>query len=152
MRVSQIKGYDEYGYEVMDFTLPTMDEAIANAREFGRAIQNVGLNAYEAAEAIKRMSELLYRVEALECIVDDKIQDTAAMLESRITQTECDIAQLNQDLDDLRPATVEETENPKQKSDLEIFPQIEWDEDFLKFFDTDTRIDLALKEGNLFLN
>lgn len=141
MQISSLKGYDEYGYEIMNFTLPSMDEATANAREFGQAIQNIGLNAHEVAEAIKRISELLGRVNAIECIVDDKIQDTAALLESRIAQTEYDIAQLNQDLNGLRPVTVGETDKPKQKGDLEIFSPIMWDEDFLKFDDS-----------NIFLN
>ena len=29
-KISKIKGYDEYGYEVMEFSLPTMDSATSH--------------------------------------------------------------------------------------------------------------------------
>ena len=45
-------------------------------------------------------------------------------------------------LSQLEPAPDVKTENPKQKSDLEIFPQIEWDEDFLKLDNNMFLIDL----------
>lgn len=52
------------------------------------------------------------------------------------------IANINALQDAIRPVPNAPTENLKQKSDLEIFPQIEWDEDFLKLNNNMFLIDL----------
>lgn len=46
-RISKIKGYDEYGYEVMEFALPTADEFTQELKELGKAMQGMGITAYE---------------------------------------------------------------------------------------------------------
>lgn len=61
------------------------------------------------------------------------------LLEDSMSET---LATLKELQDYIRSATSAKTENPKRKDDLEIFPQIEWDEDFLKLSDNMFLIDL----------
>ena len=132
----------------MDFTLPTMDEAAANAREFGQAISRFGVNAQEAAEAIMRVSEALCRLDTIESIMDYKIESKVEklavdleLLRNSQARDSNRICAIEQELYDLRPASVEETEIPNQKGDLEIFSQIVWDKNVLD-----------LLENNIFIN
>jgi hypothetical protein len=149
MQVSTIKAYDEYGYEVMDFKLPTMDEASIAANEFGKALANFGMNARDAAEAIARISEALARIDVVESVLDYKIDSRVASLETKVnimqnsaSSNENRIYALEQEIVDLRPALDATTENPNQKGDLEIFSQIVWDENFLKLLNEPIEIDL----------
>ena len=141
MKITQIKGYDEYGYEVMNFSLPTMDEATANLMEWGKAIQDIGFSAYEATEALKHISNLLSRADWGEseitaikdklCDLEYKIDSQDAALSNRIDVTEIEI-------DELRSALDAKTETPNQKGDLEIFSQIEQNPFLQDFVDLDS--------------
>lgn len=145
MKIQNIKGYDEYGYEVIDFSLPTMDEATETAKEFGRALCSMGVSASKMAESLCRLSEVFAHIDYLANEVT-AIKDDLSDL--RYIETEHKTSELNNRIDvvemelsDLRSALDAKTETPNQKGDLEIFSQIEWDETFLKFGD-----------GNMFLN
>lgn len=70
-------------------------------------------------------------LESLSCRVN--------LLEESVSET---LATLKELQDYIRSATSAKTENPKRKDDLEIFPQIEWDEDFLKLSNNMFLIDL----------
>ena len=67
-------------------------------------------------------------------------------LERRVDELERTICYIDANVkalqDVIRPVPDAPAENPKQKSDLEIFPQIEWDEDFLKLDNNMFLIDL----------
>lgn len=76
-------------------------------------------------------STLSSSFESLSCRVN--------LLEDSMSET---LATLKELQDYIRSTTSAKTENPKQKSDLEIFPQIEWDEDFLKLNNNMFLIDL----------
>ena len=93
--ISRIEGYDEFGYKVWEFALPTMDEATANAQRFGEAMRRVGISADRAAENIARISELLARMECVEGVMDYKIssrvgsiETKAALLENKMSHSE----------------------------------------------------------------
>lgn len=89
------------------------------------------------------------RMEGLTC----DIAATSTTLSDSFRTLECRVNELERTVYDavanimtlqnaIRPVPDAPTENPKQKSDLEIFPQIEWDEDFLKLNDNMFLIDL----------
>lgn len=139
-RISKIKGYDEYGYEVMEFSLPTMDEATAAAAELSRALASFGLSSRDAAEAIMRVSEALNRIDVVESVLDYRIDSKVSSLKTEVdilknnnAHNERRIYEVEREISDLRPVLDAPTENPNQNSDLEIFSQIEWDEHFLNF-------------------
>lgn len=139
-KISKIKGYDEYGYEVMEFSLPTMDFVTSHVQDFGRALASFGLNADQAAEAIARVSEALSRLDIIESVIDCGIESKVGrvevetdLLKNRSNRIERDVFLLREDLNDIRSALDAKTEKPNQNSDLEIFNQIVWDEHFLKF-------------------
>ena len=50
-------------------------------------------------------------------------------------------AAIEWEIDDLRSEMVARTEKPKQKGDLEILNQIEWDEEFLKIMNEPIIVD-----------
>lgn len=120
MELSTIKGYDRYGYELVNFSIPTIDNFTTEMNEFASAIRTMGLSAQEATEAISRISEILARLNCIECVVNDEI----TTIKNRLDENERIINNLRPDLD-------VQTENPNQKTDLEIFDQIVWDKDFL---------------------
>jgi uncharacterized protein YceH (UPF0502 family) len=55
-------------------------------------------------------------------------------LQGRISAIECEVS-------DIRSALDAQTEKSKQKSDLEIFSRIEWDEEFLKIMNEPIIVD-----------
>lgn len=137
------------------YELPSMNQFSSQLQDLARAMSSVGVSAYDAAQALRRMNEVLGRLEYMEnevTAIKDSLHDLKYETEGIQEGLDCRTAVLEMELNDLRSAMDAKADKPKQKGDLEIFPQIDWDEDFLKFFDTDTRIDLILKEGNLFLN
>lgn len=81
-------------------------------------VSTVGVTIDEATEAISKLTQLMRDMECANARID--------WLEDRISQ--------------LEPAPDAKTENPNQKSDLEIFNRIVPSEEFLKL------------EGNMFLN
>lgn len=95
------------------YELPAMNQL----QDLARAMSSIGVSAYDAAQALRRMT--------------DNIQ----------SGLNCCTAVLEMKLNDLRSAMDAKADKPKQKSDLEIFSPIVWNEDFLKFGDS-----------NMFLN
>lgn len=101
------------------------------------------------ADGVQCVIDLIQdRMEGLTC----DIASTATTLSDSFGALECRVDELERAISDavanimalqdaIRPVPNAPTENPKQKSDLEIFPQIVWDEDFLK-----------LGDSNMFLN
>lgn len=141
MKIAQIKGYDEYGYEVMNFPLPTMDEATANLMEWGKAICDMGFSAYEAAEALRNISNLLSRADWGEgeiTAIKDKLCDLEYKIDSQdsVLSNRIDVAEI--EIDELRSALDAKTETPNQKGDLEIFSQIEQNPFLQDFVDLDS--------------
>lgn len=76
-------------------------------------------------------TSLFSSFESLSCRVN--------LLEEELNET---IATLRELQSYIRSVSDVKTENPKRKDDLEIFPRIEWDEDFLKLSDNMFLIDL----------
>ena len=72
--------------------------------------------------------------------IKDSLADMRYDTESADASLQCQIDVVNMKLDELRPDTDAKTENPNQKSDLEIFDWIIPSEEFLKL------------EGNMFIN
>ena len=111
--------------------------------ELGQAMSRMGVSADEMISAIKRMNEVLsrlqYHSEEITAIKDD-LHDLRYETENIQSGLDCRTAWLEMELSDLRSALDAKTENPKQKSDLEIFSWIVPSEEFLKL------------EGNMFLN
>ena len=104
--------------------------------ELSQAMSRMGVNANEMISAVRRMNEVLSRLQyhsneitAIKDDLHDLRCDTESVyyeLSNRATVTEMELS-------DLRSAMDAKTENPNQKDDLEIFSQIEWDEAFLNF-------------------
>lgn len=72
--------------------------------------------------------------------IKDSLADMRNDTESADASLQCQIDVVNMKLDELRPDTDAKTENPNQKSDLEIFDWIIPSKEFLKL------------EGNMFIN
>lgn len=102
------------------------------------------------ADGVKCMVELVQdKVDMLTCDIASTattLGDSFRVLECRVDELERAISNAVANIialqDAIRPVPDAPTENPKQKSDLEIFPQIEWDEDFLKLDNNMFLIDL----------
>ena len=126
------------------YELPSMNQFSSQLQDLARAMSSTGVSAYEMTEAIRRMSEVLSRLEyhsnEITAIKDD-LHDLRYETEGIQQGLDCRTAVLEIELSDLRSAMDAKADKPKQKGDLEIFSPIVWDEDFLKFGDS-----------NMFLN
>lgn len=126
------------------YELPSMNQFSSQLQDLARAMSSTGVSAYEMTEAIRRMSEVLSRLEyhsnEITAIKDD-LHDLRYETEGIQQGLDCRTAVLEMELNDLRSAMDAKADKPKQKGDLEIFSPIVWDEDFLKFGDS-----------NMFLN
>ena len=126
------------------YELPSMNQFSSQLQDLARAMSSTGVSAYEMTEAIRRMSEVLSRLEyhsnEITAIKDD-LHDLRYETEGIQQGLDCRTAVLEMELNDLRSAMDAKADKPKQKGDLEIFSPIAWDEDFLKFGDS-----------NMFLN
>lgn len=155
-KLTRIKGYDDYGYEVIDTFLPTMDEALENAHAIGEVMIQVGISAQEMTEALRKVSELLARAEwAADEIT--AIKDSLADLQYKCEGTEgalsARIDLLEYKLDELRSDMDARTEIPNQKDDLEISNRIVPSEDFLILGSVGWSSDIVnLDQTNMFLN
>ena len=140
-KITRIKGYDDYGYEVMDTYLPTMDETIMTACQLGEVIANYGISAEEAGRALKQLSDRLAEIQwahAEITAIKDSLDDLRYVCNSHEHDLICRTDALEVKLDDLRSALDEKTENPKQKDDLEIFNRIEKNPFLSGFIDLDS--------------
>lgn len=85
--------------------------------------------------------------------IKDNLADMRYDMECQDATLQCQIDALDVKLDELRPATDEKTENPKQKSDLEIFSRIEPSIEFLILGDVGWSEEIMnIGTHNMFLN
>lgn len=139
--ITRIKGYDNYGYEVMDAYIPTMDEATMAARQLGEVMANYGISAEETGRALKQLSDLLAGIQWAHTeitAIKDSLDDLRYICDSHEHDLICRTDALEVKLSNLRSALDEKTENPKQKSDLEIFNRIEKNPFLPGFIDLDS--------------
>lgn len=122
------------------YELPAMNQL----QDLARAMSSIGVSAYDAAQALRRMDEVLDRLKYVEneiTALKDSVHDLKCETDNIQSGLNCCTAVLEMELNDLRSAMDAKADKPKQKSDLEIFSPIVWNEDFLKFGDS-----------NMFLN
>ena len=120
----------------VSYELPTMNQFTSQLTELGRAMQSMGITASEMTSAIRRMNEVLSRLEYHSneiTAIKDSLHDLQYETDNIQSGLDCRTAVLEMELSDLRSVMDAKTENPKQKDDFEIFSQIEWDESFLNF-------------------
>ena len=104
-------------------------------------MQSMGVTAYEMTNAIRRMSEVLNRLEYHSneiTAIKDSLHDLKYETENIQRGLDCRTAVLEMELSDLRSAMDAKTENPNQKGDLEIFSQIEVNPFLPGFVDLDS--------------
>jgi predicted RNase H-like nuclease (RuvC/YqgF family) len=128
----------------------------------------MGINAYEAAQAIHKVSQALNNsnrntsnISVLQTEINNLKYQTQnnAYFQDKISELEANVhdlrtkaytseasidsrtAALEWEISDLRSALDAQTEKSKQKSDLEIFSAIEWDEEFLKIMNEPIIVD-----------
>ena len=123
------------------YDLPTASQFSSQLQDLGKAMQSMGISAYEMTNAIKRMNEVLSRLEyhsdEITAIKDD-LHDLRYETENIQNGLDCRTAVLEMELSDLRSAMDAKTENPNQKGDLEIFSQIEVNPFLPGFVDLDS--------------
>lgn len=110
------------------YELPNMKQFSSQLESLAQAMSATGVTAYQMTEAIKRMSEVLSRLEyhsnEITAIKDD-LHDLQTETENIRCGLDGRTAVLEMELSDLRSAMDAKTENPKQKGGLEISSQIE---------------------------
>ena len=123
------------------YELPSMNQFSSQLQDLARAISSVGVSAYDAAQALRRMNEVLGRLEYMEnevTTIKDSLHDLKYETEEIQQGLDCRTAILEMELSDLRSAMDAKTENPNQKGDLEIFSQIEVNPFLSGFVDLDS--------------
>ena len=123
------------------YDLPTASQFSSQLQDLGKAMQSMGVTAYEMTNAIKRMSEVLNRLEYHSneiTAIKDSLHDLKYETENIQRGLDCRTAVLEMELSDLRSAMDAKTENPNQKGDLEIFSQIEVNPFLPGFVDLDS--------------
>lgn len=123
------------------YELPSMNQFSSQIQDLARAMSSTGVTAYEMTQAIKRMNEVLSRLEyhssEITAIKDD-LHDLRYETEGIQQGLDCRTAVLEMEISDLRSAMDAKTENPNQKGDLEIFSQIEQNPFLPGFVDLDS--------------
>lgn len=123
------------------YELPSIDQFSSQLQDLARAMSSTGVTAYEMTQAIKKMSEVLSRLEyhsnEITAIKDD-LHDLRYETEGIQQGLDCRTAVLEMEISDLRSAMDAKTENPNQKGDLEIFSQIEQNPFLSNFVDLDS--------------
>lgn len=123
------------------YELPSMNQFSSQLQDLARAMSSVGVSAYDAAQALRRMNEVLGRLEYMEnevTTIKDSLHDLKYETEGIQQGLDCRTAVLEMELSDLRSAMDEKTETPNQKGDLEIFSQIEQNPFLSNFVDLDS--------------
>lgn len=123
------------------YELPSMNQFSSQLQDLARAMSSVGVSAYDAAQALRRMNEVLGRLEYMEnevTSIKDSLHDLKYETEGIQQGLDCRTAVLEMELSDLRSAMDAKTENPNQKGDLEIFSQIEQNPFLSGFIDLDS--------------
>ena len=107
------------------------------------ALAQIGCTTDQMTQALRNISDLMGRMNWASdeiTAIKDSLADMRYDAESADASLQCQIDVVNTKLNELRPDTNAKTENPNQKSDLEIFDWIIPSEEFLKL------------EGNMFIN
>lgn len=107
------------------------------------ALAQIGCTTDQMTEALRNISNLIAQMNWASdeiTAIKDSLADMRYDTESADASLQCQIDVVNTKLNELRPDTDAKTENPNQKSDLEIFDWIIPSEEFLKL------------EGNMFIN
>lgn len=123
------------------YELPSMNQFSSQIQDLARAMSSTGVTAYEMTQAIKRMNEVLSRLEyhsnEITAIKDD-LHDLRYETETIQQGLDARTAVLEMEISDLRSAMDAKTENPNQKGDLEISSQIEVNPFLSNFVDLDS--------------
>ena len=123
------------------YELPNMKQFSSQLESLAQAMSATGVTAYQMTEAIKRLSEVLSRLEyhsnEITAIKDD-LHDLQTETENIRCGLDGRTAVLEMELSDLRSAMDAKTENPKQKGGLEISSQIEVNPFLPNFIDLDS--------------
>ena len=123
------------------YELPNMKQFSSQLESLAQAMSATGVTAYQMTEAIKRLSEVLSRLEYHSNEIT-AIKDNLHDLQTETENIRCGLdgrtAVLEMELSDLRSAMDAKTENPKQKGGLEISSQIEVNPFLLNFVDLDS--------------
>ena len=118
-----------------------MKQFSSQLESLAQAMSATGVTAYQMTEAIKRMSEVLSRLEYHSNEIT-AIKDNLHDLQTETENIRCGLdgrtAVLEMELSDLRSAMDAKTENPKQKGGLEISSQIEVNPFLPNFVDLDS--------------
>ena len=123
------------------YELPSMNQFSSQLQDLARAMSSVGVSAYDAAQALRRMNEVLGRLEYIEnevTVIKDNLHDLRYETENIQNGLDCRTAALEAEISDLRSAMDAKTENPNQKGDLEIFSRIEVNPFLPGFVDLDS--------------
>ena len=123
------------------YELPSMNQFSSQLQDLARAMSSVGVSAYDAAQALRRMNEVLGRLEYMEnevTAIKDSLHDLKYETEGIQQGLDGRTAVLEMEISDLRSAMDAKTENPNQKGDLEIFSQIEQNPFLPGFVDLDS--------------
>ena len=107
------------------------------------ALAQIGCTTDQMTQALRNISNLMSQMSWASdeiTAIKDSLSDMRYDTESADASLQCQIDVVNMKLSELRPDTDAKTENPNQKSDLEIFDWIIPSEEFLKL------------EGNMFIN
>ena len=123
------------------YELPNMKQFSSQLESLAQAMSATGVTAYQMTEAIKRMSEVLSRLEYHSNEIT-AIKDNLHDLQTETENIRCGLdgrtAVLEMELSDIRSAMDAKTENPKQKGGLEISSQIEVNPFLPNFIDLDS--------------
>lgn len=123
------------------YDLPNMNQFSDQLQSLTQAMSATGVTAYEMTEAIRRMNEVLSRLEyhsdEITAIKDD-LHDLRYETENIQSGLDNRTVVLEMKINDLRSALDAKTENPNQKSDLENFSQIEVNPFLPGFVDLDS--------------
>ena len=123
------------------YELPNMKQFSSQLESLAQAMSATGVTAYQMTEAIKRISEVLSRLEYHSNEIT-AIKDNLHDLQTETENIRCGLdgrtAVLEMELSDLRSAMDAKTENPKQKGGLEISSQIEVNPFLPNFVDLDS--------------
>ena len=123
------------------YELPNMKQFSSQLESLAQAMSATGVTAYQMTEAIKRMSEVLSRLEYHSneiTAIKDNLHDLQMETENIRCGLDGRTAVLEMELSDLRAAMDAKTENPKQKGGLEISSQIEVNPFLPNFIDLDS--------------
>ena len=140
----------------MEFALPTADEFTQELKELGKAMQGMGITAYELTQTVRQMAEsfdLIHWAHNEIANIKDSLNDLRSELDTVIQVSSGRTDVLEMEVDKLRSDLDAMTEIPNQKDDLENSEQIVWNKDFLFSNGVGWSSDIVdIDKTNIFLN